>query len=232
MTEELATNIVDKIIKEVFEIENRNSLDSILEKFAFDLYLPREVKDSITKEITWTDSRSAEVYMTEENMKLKDEMTGWLQEKRKLNSLEDILKAWKEVNYFTTERIQDSINVLKSDTIYGCENVYHSTNCSKCKNVVFCDGCGNSEYILACQRSGNSTFCIRVDDSINCSNCYNVIFSNKIRNSYFIQDCFNLQNCMFCSHLAGYEYCIANMQYTKEEYFFYKRQIIKWIMES
>lgn len=232
MTEKLATNIVGKIIKEVFEIENRDTLDSILEKFAFDLYLPREVKDFITKEVTWTDSRSAEVYMTEENMKLKDEMTGWMQEKKELNSLEDILKAWKKVNYFTTERIQDSINVLKSDTIYGCENVYHSTNCNKCKSVVFCDSCGNSEYILASQRSGNSTFCIRVDDSINCSNCYNVIFSNKISNSYFIQDCFNLQNCMFCSHLAGCKYCIANMQYTKEEYLFYKKQIIKWIMES
>lgn len=232
MTEERASKIIEKIIKVVFSVENHDTLDKIYEKFAFDIYLPRQVKDSITGEATWTYSRCAELYMTTENTELKDEATSWMQEKRDLNSLDDILDAWKKVNYMTTERVQNSINVLKSDTIYECENVYHSTNCSKCKSIIFCDGCGSCEYMLASQRSGNSSFSIRVDDSVNCSNCYNVIFSNKVSNSYFIQDCFNITNCMFCSHIVGKEYCIANMQYTKEEYLFYKKEIIKWIINS
>lgn len=232
MTEEKAWKITDKIMKEVFSYNNLNTLDEVLTKFAFDIYLPIEVKDDQTKTSTWTDSRVAEKFMTTENMELRDETIGWMQPKISIHSLEDIITAWKKIDYMTTERVLDSIHVLKSDTIYGCENVYHCTNCSKCKNIVFSDSCSNSEYILSSQRSDNCYFSIRVDDSINCSNCYNVIFSNKIANCLFIQDCFNLSECMFCSHIVGKKYCIANMQYSKEEYLFYKKKIIKWILES
>lgn len=232
MTEEKALEIVNRIVNEVFSTKNLSSLDQIKEKFAFDLYLPLEVEDSITKEVTYTDSRTATKFMTTENMELKDKTTGWMQEKIPLHSLEEMLTAWRKIDYQTTERVQDSINVSKSDTIYGCENVYHSTNCNNSKNIVFSDSCSNSEYLLASQRSAHCQFSIRVDDSINCSNCYNVIFSNKVSNSFFIQDCFNIRDCLFCSHLAGKKYCIANMQYTKEEYLFYKEQLIKWILED
>jgi len=83
---------------------------------------------------------------------------------------------------------------------------------------------------LASCRSISSNFCIRCDDLQNCSNSYSVICSNKIINSLFIQDCFDLYECMFCSHIAGKKYCIANMQFEKEEYFEIKKIVVEWIL--
>lgn len=232
MTEEKTQIITNQILNQILNSQTSWSIKQVKEKFAFDIFLPRKVEDSTTGEETWTDSRTYNLFMTTANMEQKDAKEGWLQEKQELNSLDDIIKAWKKIDYMTTERIQNSINVVKSDTIYECENVYHSTNCSKCKNIVFCDSCANSDYILASQRSANLSFCLRVDDSVNCTNCYSVIFSNKVSNSYFIQDCFNISECMFCSHLVGVKYCICNMQFEKEEYLFYKEKIIEWIINS
>ena len=101
-----------------------------------------------------------------------------------------------------------------------------------CKNAIYCDGLGDSENIIASQRTSTSSFCIRVDDSANCTNSYNVICSNKISNSFFIQDANNLNECMFCSHMSNRRYCIANMQFEKEEYFEIKAEIIKWILST
>ncbi|MCI8346386.1 MAG: hypothetical protein HFJ12_00370 [Bacilli bacterium] len=232
MSDEKTLEIVNKIFKNVFGRENHNSLDEILEKFAFDIKLPKKVRDSVTNEITWADSINSGKYITLENMQAKDQKDGWMVEKREVNNLEDLVRIWNSINLTTTERVYDSENVAKSDTIYGCENVYRSTDCRGSKNMIFCDSCGSSEFLLASQRSGSSSFCIRTDDSKDCSNSYNVVCSNKIMNSFFIQDCFDLYECIFCSHIASKKYCIANMQFEEEEYFLIKNSIIDWILNS
>lgn len=232
MNDNKALEIINKIFLNVFEEENIHSLDEILEKFAFDIKLPKQVNDSTTNEITWADSINSNKFITLENMEKRDKNEGWMLQKRELNNLQELIDIWNSVNLTTTERVYDSINVSKSDTIYGCENVYRSTDCNNCKNIIFCDSCGASENLLASQRTGNSNFCIRTDDSKDCSNSYNVICSNKISNSLFIQDCFNLYECIFCSHIASKSYCIANMQFEKEEYYQIKKLIITWILNS
>lgn len=230
MNEKIAENIVNKIFKNVFNCDNNFSLEEILEKFAFDIKLPKEVYDSTTNEVTYADSIHSGKFITLNNMEKIDKENGWIQEKKEIEDLDSLLELWNKINLITTERVYDSENVSKSDTIYRSINIYHSTDMSDSKNIVYCDSCGNSEYLLACQRSGSSNFCIRTDDSINCSNSYNVICSNKIINSFFIQDCFDLYECMFCSHIASKKYCIANMQFEKDEYFQIKDMIIKWIL--
>lgn len=232
MSDEKAIEIINKIFKNVFEKNCKDSLDKILEKFAFDIKLPKEVRDSVTNEVTWADSVNSGKFITLENMQRKDEKDGWMLEKRQVNNLEDIVRIWNSINLTTTERVYDSENVSKSDTIYRCENIYRSTDCSDSKNMIFCDSCGSSEFLLASQRSGSSSFCIRTDDSKDCSNSYNVVCSNKIMNSLFIQDCFDLYECIFCSHIASKKYCIANMQFDEEEYFLIKKSIIDWILNS
>lgn len=232
MTSEEVLLIINKIFKAVFLVENRDSLDEIYKKYAFDIKLPRKVYDKITLEETYTDFDNATSFITKDNMDKLDSSKGFMMVKKDFNSLEELLSVWEEINTITTERCYNSTYVSKSDTIYDSSYVYNSTNCSNCKNIVFCDGCGRSEYLLASQRSGNCTFSIRVDDSNNCSNSYSVICSNKISNSLFIQDCFNLDECMFCSHIANKKYCICNMQYEKDEYFVIKKIIIEWILNS
>lgn len=232
MTEEKTLEIINKIFLMTFDKKNENSLPELLEKFAFDIKLPQSVQDSTTGETTWASSSNPTKYITLKNMETKDITNGWMLEKRNLSSLQDVIDIWNSINLTTTERIYDSLAVSKSDTIYSCENVYRSTDCRQSKNIIFCDSCGTSEFLLACQRTASSQFCIRTDDSKNCSNSYSVICSNKISNSLFIQDCFDLHECMFCSHITNKRYCIANMQFEKEEYFEIKKAMIDWILSS
>lgn len=232
MNDKKALEIINKIFEEVYERKNQNSLEQILNKYAFDIKLPREVYDSTTNEITWTESMSSSRYITNQNSEKRDLEKGWMLPKQEVNSLEEIIEIWKSIDYRTTERVYNSSHVIKSDPIYNSEYVYQSTNCGGCKNIVFCDGCYDSTFILASQRSSNINFCIRVDDSNSCSNSYNVICSNKISNSFFIQDCSNLYECIFCSHISSKRFCIANMQFEEEEYYEMKQVIMDWIIES
>lgn len=232
MNDNKALDIVNKIFRNIFDDDNNYTLDVLLEKFAFDVKLPKQVNDSITNEITWADAINSGRFITNKNMEKRDETQGWMLPKREINNLQELIDIWKTINLTTTERVYDSINVIKSDTIYRCENVYRSSDCSDSKNIIFCDSCGDSEFLLASQRSSVCNFCIRTDDSTNCSNSYNVICSNKISNSLFIQDCFDLYECMFCSHIASKRFCIANMQFDEDEYYEIKKAIVRWILRS
>ena len=219
MNKKETLEVANQVFYNIFERENPYTIDEIEEKFAFDVKLPKQVKDSLTGEITWSEMENAKKFITQKNMDKYDETKGWVLKKRPINSLEDIINLWDKINYTTTERYYDSMNVSESDTIYNCTNVYRSTDFHKSKNII------------ACQRSGDSTNCIRVDDSGTCSNSYNVICSAKITNSIFIQDCNNLYECMFCSHIANMRYCISNMQFEQEEYFKIKKVIVDWILQ-
>lgn len=232
MTNRETLEKMNKIFINIFGRENPYTLEEILSKFAFDIKLPQKVLDSMTNKETWAESINPNKFITQKNMELFDIQHGWLQKKKDIDSLEDVLKYWKKINYTTTERIYDSENVHKSDTIYRSENVYRSLDCRECKNTIYCDGCANSEFIMGCQRTSGSNFCIRVDDSGECINSYNVICSSKISNSFFIQDCKDLDECMFCSHISNKKYCISNIQCEKEEYFTIKKEIINWILQK
>lgn len=232
MRDKEALEKIDKIFENIFNQKSSYTLDELLNKFAFDIKLPQKVLDSLTSKETWAESINPSKFITQDNMELYDRQHGWIMKKKDINSLEDILKMWKKINYTTTERVYDSENVSKSDTIYKSENVYRCLDCRECKNIIFCDGCVSSEFLLGCQRTADSNFCIRVDDSGNCMNSYNVICSAQISNSIFIQDCKNLEECMFCSHISDKKFCISNMQFEKEEYFEIKKEIIKWILSQ
>jgi len=232
MNDNKALEIVGKIFKSVFNRDNSYTLDELLEKFAFDVKLPKKVNDSTTNEVTWADSINSGRFITNKNMEERDKTVGWMLPKKEINNLEELIDIWNTINLTTTERVYDSIGVFASDTIYRCENVYRSTGCSNSKNMIYCDSCGQCEFLLASQRSGSCNFCIRTDDSKDCSNSYNVICSNKVSNSLFIQDCFDLYECMFCSHIASKRFCIANMQFLEDEYYEIKESIIEWILNS
>lgn len=230
MNADFAQTIVDKTFQAVFGQTSPDDLATVQKKFAFDVYLPRQVQDDQTQQKTWTDAIKGERFITEATSDRIDQERGWMRPKEDLESLGQILQIWQEINLVNTERGNDSTNVLESDTIYRSENIYRCTNCSDAKNLVFCDSCGSSEYLVACSRSYRANFCIRTDDSINCTNCFETMYSSKIANSLFIQDCFDLYECMFCAHVVRQKFCIANMQFDEDEYFAIKSQVVKWIL--
>lgn len=232
MTESEITKVTNKIFQAIFSRDNPYSLDKLKTKFAFDIILPVKVQDCKTHEDTWTAIPNAKSYITNNTANEIEKVKSWFRPYQPVKNLRELLAAWEEINCIATERVYNSENVTASDPIYESINVYNSTNCGECKNIIFCDGTYHSEFALACQRSNNSNFCIRVDDSNACTNSYNVICSGKISNSLFIQDCGSLHECIFCSHISNHEYCIANMQFEKAEYFRLKEQIIKWIFSD
>ncbi|MBR2830882.1 hypothetical protein IKE83_00805 [Candidatus Saccharibacteria bacterium] len=229
MQDQITKNIISQTFLGIFGRETTLTKQDILEKLAFDVKIPALVNDTTTGEETWAASINPTKYITQKNSEARD---SWLLEKRQFSSLDDLLAIWKEINFTTTERNYNCVNVFESDTVYGSENVIRSTDCNACKNIMFCDSTHHSNYCIACQRSGDSEFCLRVDDSANCTNSYNVICSGKISNSFFIQDCNSLHECIFCSHIESRRYCIANMQFEKDEYFALKDQITSWILAN
>ena len=232
MNAEQAKDILDKVVGAVFGYQNPLSLEQAMQKFAFDLRLPQKVYDKNTQEPTWATSVNPSQFTTLENARKRSEVDDWMLPKRDLKSIEDVFVAWAETNYTTTERQNDSINVGQSDLVYGSENVYRSTNIINSKNVIFTEECVESEFIVAGSRSKTSSYCIRVEDSQLCATSFNVIWSAKVSNSFFVQDCYDIMDCMFCSHIAGKRFCIANMQYTEEEYNRIKQDIVRWILTS
>ena len=229
MNEKKVRKLIDQIFVGIFDNKFDNDLDSFMKKFAFDIKLPVMVYDSTTGEETWAESYNSTRFITFNNEEARED---WMLPKRNIESIDDIIEIWRETNLTTTERNFNSINTAQSDTIYDSENVWRSANCTKCKNIAFCDSCHSSEYLLASQRSASCSYCLRADDSTNCSNSYNIICSGKISNSLFVQDSSSLHECMFCSHLVNRRYCIANMQFEKEEYFQWKKIVVEWILSE
>lgn len=232
MKEKELSEIVNKIFLAVFNRDNNLELKELKKKFAFDIKLPLEVTDSITGETTYASSINSHKFITNNNMMKKDEEEGWMLPKKDVHSLKELLDIWDSINYTTTERVYNSSNVVMSDPIYNSSNVYNSTDCSKVDKILFCDGIHNSSYVMASQRSDTINYSIRVDDSNTVTNSYNVICSARVSNSFFIQDCSDLFECIFCSHISNKEYCISNMQFTREEYYFLKDKIIEWILSK
>lgn len=233
MNAKIAQDVLDKIIGQLFGYKNPFTLEQFMQKYAFDVRLPNQVTDSTTGEVTWAGSINPTRFITMENARKRVDIDDWILPKKPLQSIQDILAAWNDVNFTATERQIDSINFAESDMIYGSENVYRSQDIHNSKNILFCDAIlANSEYVAASQRSNSSTFCIRLEDSKESSNSFSVSWSAKIVNSLFVHDCYDLYECMFCSHIAGKQFCIGNMQFEEEEYRKLKDQVIRWILTS
>lgn len=227
-----AKEILDKIVGQVFGYQNPFTLEQAMQRFAFDLRLPQQVYDSTTNEPTWASSVNPSQFITMDNARKRNSVDDWMLPSRPLKNLQEVIAAWNETNYTSTERMIDSVNVAESDAIYNSENVYRSSDVSAAKNVIFCDSVQKSEFIAASQRSQMINFCIRAEDSKECSNSFNVIWSGTITNSLFVQDCYDLFECIFCSHIASKQYCIANMQFSEQEYFRLKKEIVHWILSG
>lgn len=220
-----------KIFQFVFHTDVNYRLEEIYEKLAFDVKLPYRLYSSISGLETWAYSKNFENYITMKELEKEELRFGSIRPKQSISSFDELISLWKEINYVTTERSYDSIEVSKSDLVYRSSNVYHSANISDCKNIIFCNGLTECEWMLASSRSYRCISSIRCDDSVDVTNSYAVVCSNKISNSFFIQDCANLNECMFCSHISNQRYCICNMQFSKEEYEYLKQEISSWILK-
>ncbi len=229
MTKQEAQITLDKIIGQIFGYQNTLNLRQFKKKFAFDISIPFRVKDSLTNTTTWSQSNTPPKFLSLKNAQESSSIFE-VNAKLDLQTIEDILHAWSSVNYYTTEKQIDSFNVSQSDNITQSRNIYKSQDVRDSKDILFCDGVGQSEFVAASQRAANNSFCIRIEDSSLCSNSFQISWSSKINNCIFIHDCYDMQDSMFCTNMSGKRYCVANMQYTKEEYLKLQKIVAVWLL--
>ncbi len=237
MTTTQAQQLLDKVVGQVLGYQNPLSLEQFMQKFTFDIRLPQQVNDSFDTSVTWAQSTNPTRFVKLDNARGLEiagasAKTDYLRPTRKLEGIQDIMSAWNEINFTTTERYKDSINVSESDNIYYSENIYRSQDIHKSKNVMLSDGVNDSEFIVAGQRSGDSTFCIRIEDSGNCTNCFNVSWSGNLTNCLFMHDTGDMQDSMFCTNIKGKRFCIANMQYEEADYKKLRDMVVRWVLTS
>jgi hypothetical protein len=237
MTNAEAKTLLDKIVGQVFGYQNPLSMEQFMQKFTFDIRLPQPVTDIIDGKTTWASSTNPTRFMRIDNARGAEiagasAATDYLRPKRPLSSIEDVMTAWSEINFTTTERTKDSLNVGESDNVTYSENVFRSQDVHRSKNIIFSDGAYDSEFIAAGQRSKNSTFCIRLEDSGECTNSFSVSWSGNITNCFFMHDTADMQDSMFCTNIKGKRFCVANMEYTEEEYKKIKDMMVRWILTA
>lgn len=231
MNADEAKKILDKIVGQVFGFQNPLSLEQAMSKFAFDLKLPQQVYDSTDGSPTWAASTNPTRFVKMENARNNEasESEG-LYAKQPINNLQELLDKWNAINYTTTEREIDTLNVAESDDVIRSENVYRSAGIQRSKNILFSEDVHDSEFIVGGQRAGSNNFCIRIQDSGECSNSFEVSWSTRITNCMFIHDAADMQDSMFCTNIKGKRFCIANMQFTEEEYTKLRAEVVRWIL--
>lgn len=232
MSQQQIKQIADYIFKDVFDRNNPYSLSQLKNKFAFDIPFASKVKCALSGVDTWSFSAESELIASQKAIAERFKKDEWMRKKRPINSIDDIRKYWQEINYITGEKYINSKDVAESDGIYNSAFVYQSVSIFDSKNIIFSYKIFDSNYMLASRDDSSCTFGIRVKESIYCSSSFEISWSSKVSRSMFIHDSFDLYECLFCCHLRSKKYCIANMQFSKEEYFRIKKMVVDWILKN
>ncbi|MEO6761040.1 MAG: hypothetical protein ABI220_01525 [Candidatus Saccharimonadales bacterium] len=227
-----AKNILDKVVGQIFGYQNPLSLEQAMQKFAFDVRLPQQVLDSTDGTASWAQSVNATRYMKMANARAMEQSQTGLRPPKQLTGLQDVIAAWNEINYTTTERLLESDNIAESDNINNSQSVFRSQDIRRSKNVVFSDNLSNCEFLVACQGSVNSAFCIRISDCSEVSNSFEISWCAKLNNCLFMHDCGDMQDSMFCTNMKGGRFCIANMQFDEAEYRRLRNETVRWVLTS
>ncbi len=112
----------------------------------------------------------------------------------------------QSVNSYFTNHAADNKNCYM---LFACENnedSYYGKLVQDCRNVVDCNFIYNSELCYEC---------------ISCYECYECAYlqdCHACRNTYFSKDLRKCTDCIGCWNLRDKKYCIANKEYSKEEF--------------
>ncbi len=232
MSETKAKESVDFTFRDIFGRENPFSLEQIRKKFAFDVNLPERVKEYLGGQYTWTASRKKGRFVSTKAAIEQSKKNLWMKPKKHIGSIEDIIKYWGEISYLQGENNMESVDVDESDHVYQSSNVFRSSRVYGSQNIVFSEDIARSNYIVAGYNDTACTSGIRMAESTSCSSGFQVIWSKKVSKSMFVYGSLDLYECLFCSNIESKKYCIANMQFTKEEYSRIKAMVVDWIIRS
>lgn len=112
------------------------------------------------------------------------------------------------------------------------ENSVYTNYTGNNKNcyLIFSNGYGHNEdccYGTMFAKNRNCIDGIQLEDCelcyecLDCTNCFKLIHGqmcSRCTNSFFLEDCRNCSDCFMCKGLRNKNYCIKNVQYSKDEY--------------
>ncbi len=232
MDESKAKGIADFVFKDVFGRENRFSLDEIRDRFAFDIELPRKVKDDMSGDPTWMSGNRAAKVMSTDIIVQQSKKDVWMKPKKKIRTITDLFSDWDEIAYFASEKMLDSSDTAECDDIYRSTSVYHSAKIHDSQKVVFSENLRNCKLVVAGHYSDTTTSSLRFSNCEHMSASFSCVWSGHASRCMYLNNCIDMYECLFCSNLRSKKYCIANMQFTKEEYMPIKQQVINWTIEN
>lgn len=110
------------------------------------------------------------------------------------------------INSDYTNNAEDNKNCYLLFAAGNNEDCMYGRLIQRCKNSIDCDFLYDSELCYECVDTRKSFKCMH---SERLQECVDVLFSFDMR---------NCQNCIFCTNGRNINYCIENVQYSKEEY--------------
>ena len=149
-----------------------------------------------------------------------------------------------KMNYNSSKSFLEQFAELKNKIpriallVIDCVNSDYTNNTGECKNCYLIFAAENNEdclYGRLIQRCKNSMDCTFLYDSELCYECVDTRKSFKCLYGEKLQECVdvlfsfdmrNSQNCIFCWNGRNLNYCIENIQQTKEEYEKKKAEIL------
>ncbi len=132
---------------------------------------------------------------------------------------EQFLELQNKVPRMALVRQGKSINSEYSHRVDNPKNsymVFRATQPEECAYLYV------GMYVRECFDCAYVTKCELCYECIDCENSYRLVHcqeSINCRDSNFLYSCFNCSNCTGCVNLRNAEFCIENVQYTKEEYY-------------
>ena len=105
------------------------------------------------------------------------------------------------------------------------KNCYLVTAAWTCEDSMYCN------RISGCKFTQDSHLCYNTEfgyENVYCRDSNRLFYSlesESCMDSYFLYDCRNCSNCILCTNLRNKNYCIENIQYSKEEYFKKKNEL-------
>ncbi len=193
--------------------------------------LPSKYKDPNGKE-AWLVRRTGEKVMLWENWVQQDKLGLGIRPKADLKNMNDIFKVWNDISFSIGGRAENSTEYVESDNVYYSTEVYCCSKIISSQKCVFCVDVVNDRYCVACSYAWNSTSVIRALDSrAPLSQSFALNWCGRISKSMYLSNCMDMYECLFCTNMRGKKYCIANMQFTKEEYEPIKQMVIDWTID-
>ncbi len=224
---ELFEKLYATIWQQVFPGQRAFSLSAAKDFFAKDIILPQKYSTVNGGPVYVSPEYGYKKFITQEETEKRSNIDNFMDRTEPIKSLNDALTRAHKIALFRGSRAINSELIEESDDIYSSSYIYNSTHIYSSQKIMYSYNIKTSEYLFASKGSADSSFGIRIIDSSSVSNSFDVHWSGKCANTYFCVDSYDLRDCMFCFHLTSKQFCIANMQYTEEEYMKLKGILLK-----